>query len=186
MHIVSQLFAQGFDIVGTVRSNEKGDWLAKRYPGFKYEIIKNLTDDNAFDEVFKKHSDIKRVLHTASPVSYTGTDFIKEHVEPAVAGTTSVLKAAHRYGKNVEKIVVTSSVVAAFVGSKGFKGPSRYVDETAWNPVTAEQATTGWGPGYFYFKVAAEKSVWEFMEASKPNFSVATILVPLVYGPPIH
>lgn len=185
VHVVNQLFAGGFDIVGTVRSSEKGDWLAQRYPGFKYEIVKDLTNENAFDQVFQKHSDIKRVLHTASPVSYAGTDFIKGLVEPAVAGTTSVLKAAHKYGKNVEKVVVTSSVVAALVGND-FKNPSSYVDENSWNEVTAEQAATGWGPGYAYSKVSAEKAVWEFKKTAIPAFSIATVLVPLVYGPPIH
>lgn len=34
-HIIDQLFARGSELVGTVRSAAKGDWIAKRYPGFK-------------------------------------------------------------------------------------------------------------------------------------------------------
>lgn len=185
-HIVNQLFAQGYNIVGTVRSAAKGDWIAKRYPGFKYEIVKDLTDDDAIVEVFKKHPDIKRVLHTASPVSIPGTDYIKGIVEPAISGTNSVLKAAHKFGKNVEKVVVTSSLIVAFPKDKDFKDPSVLIDETTWNATDLEDAKAGWIPAYTASKIYAEKAVWEFKETVKPKFSVATILVPVVYGPPIH
>lgn len=34
-HIIDQLFAGGYEVIGTVRAFKKGDWIAQRFPGFK-------------------------------------------------------------------------------------------------------------------------------------------------------
>lgn len=186
-HIVHQLFSAGYDIVGTVRAAERGEWLAARFPGFKYEVVADLRDSAAaFDALFQKHPDIKYVLHTASPVTYNGTDFVKDMVEPAVQGAAAVLNAAHRYGRNVKKVVYTSSLAACYPMALGYKNPSVFVSEDTWNPTTLEQASANWSAGYSTSKTLTEKSVWEFQETVKPRFSIATILVPFVLGPPIH
>lgn len=105
-HIVHQLFSLGYDVVGTVRSKSKGDFIVARIPGFKYEIVTDLTNTGAFDEVFKKHPDIKFVLHTASPVSYDGNDFIKALVNPAVEGTLSILKLQTSMAKMFKSLCI--------------------------------------------------------------------------------
>lgn len=185
-HIVCQLFSQGYDVVGTVRSNLKGEFLAQRYPGFKYEIVTDLTNTGAFDQVFKKHPDIKYVLHTASPISTGDPDFVKAVINPAVEGTLSALKAAKKYGKNVKRFVYTSSIVAIFPAGRPVKDPSIFLDENTWNPITLQQAATHWVAGYAASKTFSEKAVWEFGKSEKPDFTLATICVPMVYGPPIN
>lgn len=189
-HIVQQLFAQGYTVVGTVRSSEKGDWIAARTPGFKYEIVKELTADGAFDDVFKKHPDITYVIHTASPVGLGGGDFVKSMVDPAILGTKSVLHATHEYGKQVKKFVVTSSGVAAYaisqVAEARAKGTTFSINEDSWSPVTLEEANKGMHEGYGAAKKFSEKLVWDFKESAKPSFDIVTILAPMVYGPPIH
>jgi hypothetical protein len=37
--------------------------------------------------------------------------------------------------------------------------------------------------GYRASKTFAEKAAWDFLEKEKPNFSVATINPPMVFGP---
>lgn len=35
-------------------------------------------------------------------------------------------------------------------------------------------------------KTFAEKAAWEFVEKEKPNFTIATMCPPLVFGPIVH
>lgn len=185
-HIVSQLFALGYDVVGTVRSASKGDYFVEKFPGFKYEIVTDLTNPGAFDKVFKSHPDIKYVLHTASPVLYKGTDYVNNLVKPAIDGTLSALKGARQYGKNVKKFVYTSSLAAASQYDKPEKSPELVITEASWDAITIEEANSSFVAGYCASKTLAEKTVWDFAETEKPNFTVSTIIVPMLYGPPIH
>lgn len=183
-HIINLLFSQGYEIVGTVRTASKGDWLADKFPGFKYEILSDLLDSQTMAEIFKKHADIKYVLHTATPMGASSDDIIKSLIEPAVKGTTYILQAAHEFGKNVEKVIVTSSQVAMYP-EDGFDKPTLTVTEQDWAPVTMEQASSGAFQAYTASKKFAEKAVWDFQDQAKPSFKIATVLPPLVFGPPI-
>lgn len=187
-HIIDQLFAAGYNIIGTVRTPEKGEYFVARYPGFKYEIVSNLTNENAFDAVFQKHPEIKYVLHAASPVAGEDGDVVKTHITPAVEGTLSALKGAHKYGKNVKKIVLTSSIVSAFPTALGPLDSSVLVSESTWNPITLAEveANPNWATGYAASKTFAEKAFWEFQKKESPKFALSAMIVPLVYGPPIH
>lgn len=186
VHIVSQLFSHGFEIVGTVRSPEKGDWLAKRYPGFKYEILRDLTDQSAIETIFQKHQDIKFVLHVASPEYNGPSDYVKNMVEPSVKGTKFLLEAAHKFSPNVKKFVLTSSFVTVCDLSKGPYQPDLTITEDSWVDLNLNDAEAHWLAGYTVAKKLAEKAVWEFKESQKPNFAVAAIIVPGALGPPIH
>lgn len=185
-HVVNQLWLLGYEIIGTVRSSSKGEFLADKFPGFRYEIVEDIVKENAFDEVFKSHPDIKYALHLASPVFVDTTDYVKSFVNPAVSGTLSALNAAHKYGKNFKKFVYTSSVVAAFPFEKGMKHPELTYTEESWNPIRIEEAGANWLNGYSASKKFAEKSMWDFQEKEKPSFSITSIIVPMVLGPPIH
>lgn len=185
-HIIDQLFARGLEIVGTVRSAEKGDWLAKRFPGFKYEIVKDLTDAKSVASVFKKHSDIKYVLHVASPAGFFQSDFIKNLVDPAVNATKSLLQAAHNHGHNVKKFVVTSSVASVYPTYIGAEHPEITITEDSWIDLTLDQAEENWFSGYSASKKFAEKALWDFKETQKPRFPVSAIVITGCYGPPIH
>lgn len=52
--------------------------------------------------------------------------------------------------------------------------------------MTHEDALQGPAPGYRASKTFAEKGAWDFVEKEKPNFSIATICPPLVFGPIVH
>lgn len=184
-HIVNLLFTQGYEIVGTVRSAAKGDWIANRYPGFKYEILEDLLDSERIAEIFQKHSDIKYVLHTANPMKPGAADPIKGVVEPAVDGVKAILNSIQTYGKNVEKFVHTASMVSLYPEMTSLH-PEITVNEDSWSPAPYEMAALGDMPAYVVSKKFSEKAIWDFKETVKPNFSIATVLLPFVYGPPIH
>jgi nucleoside-diphosphate-sugar epimerase len=67
-------------------------------------------------------------------------------------------------------------------GSKGF-WPGHAYSEDDWNPITNEEAHENPMMGYRASKTFAEKAAWDFLEKEKPNFSVATINPPMVFGP---
>lgn len=76
------------------------------------------------------------VIHTASPFHHDFSDPIEGILDPALKGTTGILRAIKAYAPEVKRVVVTSSF-AAIVNPKSH--PKVY-DETSWNPVTWDEA----------------------------------------------
>lgn len=79
-------------------------------------------------------------------------------------------------------MVITSSFAAIVNPSKG-NWPGHVYSEDDWNPITFEEALESPQAGYRASKTFAEKAAWEFIEKEKPNFTIATINPPLVFGP---
>lgn len=192
-HVIAQLFEKGYNIIGSVRSDSKGQYLVDRYPGFKYEIV-DINSESDFDKVFKSHPEIKYVLHLASPLGLVDDD-PKTMVRVAVNGVKTLLKAAQSHGKNVSKIVYTSSIAAAFNGTAKFSAESEVdpstlstrvpVSESTWNQLNIEDVKTE-GDAYYASKALAEKYLWEFAKTQNPTFKLASILFPIAMGPAIH
>lgn len=185
-HIVDILLQHGFDTVVTVRSDEKGQKILENHPNLpkeklSYVIVKDVAEEGAFDEAVKSSPPFDYVLHTASPFHFNVQDPVKDFLDPAIKGTTGILKAIKAYAPTVKRVVVTSSF-AAIINSK--QHPPVY-NEEQWNPVTWEEAMD---PSQVYraSKTFAEKAAWDFVEKEKPNFDIATINPPLVFGPIVH
>lgn len=141
------------------------------------------------------------VLHTASPFHFNVQDPVKDFLDPAIKGTTGILKAIKEYAPTVKRVVITSSF-AAIVNGK--QHPKVY-SEKEWNPVTWEEALdhsqvyraskvsdtgrSAWvnaSAKSVPYQTFAEKAAWAFVEKEKPNFDIATINPPLVFGPIVH
>jgi nucleoside-diphosphate-sugar epimerase len=114
------------------------------------------------------------------------TDFEKELYQPALNGTVSVLEAVKKYNPSVKRIVITSSFASNVDVTKGLR-PGYVYTESDWNPMTKEEAQAA-GPvaAYLVSKEIAERAAFDFVEREKPNFSVATLTPPMVYGPIAH
>lgn len=76
------------------------------------------------------------MIHTASPYSFKVDDPVKDFLDPAIKGTTGILKSAHAYGPGVKRIVLTSSS-AAIVNPWQHE---KVYDESKWSPFTWEDA----------------------------------------------
>ncbi|CAN9405033.1 unnamed protein product [Alternaria alternata] len=61
--------------------------------------------------------------------------------------------------------------------------PGYVYTEKDWNPITKEQALRVKPLQYVASKKLAELAAWDFVEAEKPNFSLATVNPPMIYGP---
>lgn len=187
-HILELLLQRGHEVVTTVRSEEKASKIRDAHPGAKLfvVIVPDIAQPDAFDEVVKSTPDLEAVLHTASPFHYTWTDAKTELLDPAIIGTSSILKAIKKYAPGVKRVIITSSF-AAIINPSELANPDKVFSEKDWNPSTYEDGLTGdKATSYRVSKTLAEKSGWSFIEEEKPNFDLATINPPMVYGPVIH
>jgi nucleoside-diphosphate-sugar epimerase len=121
-------------------------------------------------------------LHTASPFHFNVIDPKKDLLDPAIIGTTGILKAIKASAPSVKRVAITSSF-AAIVNAHNHK---KVYNEDVWNPVTMEEAMKDPATAYRGSKTFAEKAAWEFVEKEKPNFSLSTINPPFVFGPVVH
>jgi nucleoside-diphosphate-sugar epimerase len=146
-----------FNVVTTVRSQTKGDWILKAHPGLSqeklsYAVVEDIAKEGAFDEVYislslfvsmgqlltdkvVKTTPFDYVIHTASPFHFKFSDPVKEILDPAIKGTEGILKAIKASAPTVKRVVITSSF-AAIVNVPH----KQLYDESVWNPVTWEEA----------------------------------------------
>ena len=116
--LVKYLLDDGIDVHATVRNRSDDAKLghlkrmAESSPGRLTLFEADLLDDGAFDVAM---GGCQLVFHSASPFVFSGIkDPQKELVDPAVAGTRSVLESANRT-RTVDRVVLTSSVVPSLI-----------------------------------------------------------------------
>jgi len=103
-------------------------------------------------------------------------------LDPAIIGTTGILKSIKKSAPSVKRVVITSSFAAIINPSKG-NWPGHEYSEEDFNPMTQQDALESPAAGYRASKTFAEKAAWDFVEKEKPNFTISTINPPLVFGP---
>ncbi|KAL2160168.1 hypothetical protein VTH06DRAFT_1824 [Thermothelomyces fergusii] len=190
-HILEQLLAKGHSVVTTVRSEEKAAKIREAYPekvasgDLVTAIVPDIAQPNAFDEVVKTPG-LEVVLHTASPFHFNIQD-PKELLDPAVIGTTGILRAVAASAPTVRRVVVTSSF-AAIVDEAHLRDPAHTFSEGSWNPVTAEEVHRHPATAYRASKTFAERAAWDFVRdpAAGARFDLVTINPPMVFGPVAH
>lgn len=188
-HVVKQLVGAGYRTIGSVRSEEKGQDLKSLIKGaglksdlFNYIVVKDIAAKGAFDDALKAHPEITDFLHTASPFHFEITDIKKDLLDPAVEGTNNALNAIEAYGKNIRRVVVTSSY-AAIGGWGQHATPGKYFTEASWNPITWEESLDNPFFGYLGSKKFAEKAAWDFVKEHKPQWTLTTVNPSYVLGP---
>lgn len=135
----------------------------------------------------------------ASPLpTYGKTDAKKDFLEPAIAGTLTLLRDAKDAG-TVRKVVFTSSTGAVQDGANVNKGET--TTEQDWNPITEAQVLALGEklaqakeryeyaplavPIYTGSKKFAEESAWKFMQEAKPGFALTAVIPGMVLGPAV-
>ncbi|KAK7948688.1 NAD dependent epimerase/dehydratase [Apiospora aurea] len=186
-HVLELLLQRGHEVVTTVRSEDKASKIRSAHPDAKLSIVivPDIAQPNAFDGVMKTPG-LEAVIHTASPFHYNWTDPKTELLDPAILGTTSVLKAIKQYAPGVKRVVITSSF-ASILSDAGLQDPKKVFSEADWNPNTYEDGLKdNKATSYRVSKTLAERAGWDFVKNEKPNFDLATICPPLVFGPVVH
>lgn len=102
----------------SVRSQHHVDFITHRFPEYEGKVsgvvIPNIGAPGAYDEVVK---DVDGIIHAASPVTLTWND-PSDVINPAVDGAVGILTSAAKFGKNVKRVVLTSSSSAISSGDK--------------------------------------------------------------------
>ncbi|KAI0975938.1 hypothetical protein F4678DRAFT_469708 [Xylaria arbuscula] len=181
-HVLDTLLDAGFQVVVTARSEEKGRTIVESVKPceLSFAVVEDIAKEGAFDHVFQTQAPFDYVVHTASPYHLNVQDPVKDFLDPAIKGTTGVLKSIKAHGPTVKRLVITSSSAAVLNPDSH---PKVY-DETYWAPTTLEDAINQPAKhGYRASKVLAEKAAWAFVENEKPNFDLAVINCTFVFGP---
>lgn len=190
-HVLDILLERGHSVVTTVRSKDKGDFLKKNHSKygkdkFDYVIVEDIAKEDAFADAVKSDPPFDAVIHTASPFHFNIQNSVQEDLlDPAIIGTTDILKQIKQSAPNVKRVIITSSFASIVDGNKG-SAPDHTYDEGDWNPITKEEATENAANGYRASKTFAEQESWDFVKNQKPNFSLAAMCPPLVLGPIVH
>ncbi|KAJ5989585.1 NAD(P)-binding protein [Penicillium waksmanii] len=146
-------------------------------------IVTDMARENAFDEVVVSEPPFQAVIHTASPYHFNAKD-ARELLDPAIIGTTGILKSVQKYAPTVKRVVVTSSFAA--INNVYAKAKGKVYSEADWCPITVDQANDNPANAYRASKTFAERAAWDFVEKKKPHFDLSVINPPLVLGPIAH
>nr|XP_036577261.1 ketoreductase [Colletotrichum truncatum]KAF6784200.1 ketoreductase [Colletotrichum truncatum] len=185
-HILNILLSRGYDVITSVRNEKKATKLRAAHenlePGrLQIEIISDVAVPGAFDKVFQIPG-TKAVIHAASPFHFNSSDPQKEVIEPALGGTLLLLGSAKEFGKDVQRVVITSSF-AAILDNARMDDPNTIFTEWSLNPATIDHITISKDIAYRVSKNLAEKAAWNFVASEKPQYTLSTIDPPLVFGP---
>ncbi|KAI9337386.1 hypothetical protein DFJ73DRAFT_849242 [Zopfochytrium polystomum] len=184
-HVAHELLSNGYHVRGTLRSIDKGEYLKSVLPhpeNLSFVVVKDLIDEGAFDEAVKG---VDYVIHCASPFHYKVQDAYKDLINPAVLGTTGILKSVAAHAPSVKRVVITSSMAA--VRTQTPTNPEG-LSELDWNNGAVEGlekqgASTPPGIAYPASKTLAERAAWDFLKESPRSFDLVACNPPFVYGP---
>ncbi|KAJ5819887.1 hypothetical protein N7474_005478 [Penicillium riverlandense] len=188
-HVLETLLARGHSVVTTVRSQQKANAILQAHPELGTDrldcaIVEDIARINAFDEAVISDPPFEAVIHTASPYHFHAKDAKTELLDPAIIGTTGILKSIQKYAPTVKRVVVTSSFAA--INDVFAKAAGKIYSEADWSPITEAQAYESPANAYRASKTFAERAAWEFVERENPAFSLSVINPPLVLGPIAH
>ncbi|KFZ25465.1 hypothetical protein V502_00069 [Pseudogymnoascus sp. VKM F-4520 (FW-2644)] len=184
----------GYLVTASVRSKTKSQEILEVHPEWKdivkFVYIPDFTVPGAFDEAIKQENEgLSYIIHTASPVTFDISDIQGQLIDPAVKGTTSLLKSVHEYGgPQVKRFVLLSSTASIQNSLEDTSQTGDPYSEKDWNPVTPEIAVEKQNPllGYCAAKTIAEQAVWKFLEDNKTSFDMTVLNPDVIIGPMIH
>ena len=70
-----------------------------------FAIVEDIAKEGAFDDAVVSNPPFEAVIHTASPFHYNITDAKKDVLDPAIMGTTGLLKAIKNGAPSVRRVV---------------------------------------------------------------------------------
>jgi nucleoside-diphosphate-sugar epimerase len=147
-HVLAELLAHKFSVRAVVRSQSKADQVAADFPNMSsqldFGIVPDITSPGAFNNVVQSSPPFDTVIHTASPFLYRVIKDNQEFLDPAIKGTTEVLKAVKEFAPEVKRVVITSSCAAVVdFAADPTATPKKVYTEEDWNPTTIEMALSG-------------------------------------------
>ena len=178
--LTKRLLEEGFTVHAAVRNPGMANRMAhvermsRELPGTIQFFQANLLERGSYTRAMKG---CRTVFHTASPLELSVRDPQRELIDPAVLGTRNVLENANATA-TVQRVVLTSSVVAAFGDHADLRTlPGGVINEEAWNTSSSLKHQP-----YSYSKTLAERTAWELAKA-QDRWRLVTVNPGLVLGP---
>lgn len=105
-----QLIQYSHSVVTTVRSTSKAEGIRKAHPSYgkdklDFVIVADVAQADAFDDAVVSDPPFEAVIHTASPFHFNVTDIKKDLLDPAINGTTGILRAIKENAPTVKRVV---------------------------------------------------------------------------------
>jgi nucleoside-diphosphate-sugar epimerase len=182
----------GYQVRAAIRSESKKDQILRTAsikainPGSRltFFIVPDLTASNAYDEAIKGAT---YAIHLASPIVLKGEilpeNFQSDLIQPAIAGTIGILKAAIQT-PTIKRIVITSSIVA-LIHRKYFFDQDTELG-SVWDSKSRTPVDQGPFPSDFHAynasKVGALEATDKFMADNKTTFDLVHIDPAFVIG----
>ncbi|KAJ5500466.1 NAD-dependent epimerase/dehydratase [Penicillium expansum] len=177
-HIVNLSLQAGYSVRGTVRSNATAEKLS-------FAIVEDMGKIGAFDVAVQG---VHGVIHTATPFKLFFENNERDLLRPAIDGTCNVLDSVSKHAPQVKRVVINSSFAAMMDITKG-NWPDHVYSAADWNPMPYEvdAASDAYrAVSYSTAKALAERAAWDFVQEVKPQFDIATIMPPMIYGPNLN
>jgi nucleoside-diphosphate-sugar epimerase len=174
----------GYKVRAAVRSEEKAaaiksaPSLSQYIDHIEFVIVPDILEDAAYDRAVEG---VSYILHSASPISFPTDNPERDLIEPAVRGTTGILKSAAKYS-TIKRIVITSSEVAIIPWADFIMNES----DTIWKDTN--QIPEPHGPysnhfeAYAASKVKALHASEAFIASEKPSFDIINIMPSFIIG----
>lgn len=146
-HILKQLLdLPNISVRAVVRSAAKVEAVKNDFrPGsnLDFAVVPDITAPNAFNEALTStNTPFDVVIHTASPFLYKVVKDNREFLDPAINGTTQILKSIKNVAPSVKRVVITSSLGAIADLPHPEKMAGKTYTETDWNPISWDEALT--------------------------------------------
>lgn len=187
-HIVREALERGYHVRGTARSGSSLSKLRTIFAKYSSQLslmtVPDITNPDNYEAAFANApKPITAVMSVAAPFVLKVEDNKRDLLDPAISGAQSILEATRRYGKDVQRVVNTSSFASINNLSLGARPGYTYTSED-WNDMSYDDAANADGViAYCTSKALAEKAMWSWMESEKPHFSLSCICPPWVFGP---
>lgn len=190
-HVVFQLLQEGYQVLGTVRTEEKATAVRNvhtQQPKLTVCVVKDITSaqeyTNSIELSKPQDQPLEAIIHLAAPFSYSVTDFEQDLLQPAVQGTEAILNVAQHF--QVQVVVHTNSFACIYDAAAG-PSPEKTYRSKDWSPLTYEDGLNAPNAptAYRAAKTVAEKTAWEWVEkrAESLSFGIVSLCPAMVFGP---
>jgi len=145
-------------------------------------LVPDIIDPAAYDQALQG---VTLVMHTASPFAPETSDPKNDVLDPAIKGTTNILKAALKF-PNVKRIVITSSIASILPIKQDdvIAASDHTFTEKDFPEATLDTPCADSFEIYCLSKILAERAAWDLLKSHpEATFDIITILPAFVFGP---
>jgi NADPH-dependent methylglyoxal reductase len=187
LHVIKEALAQGYEVVGTVRSVAAAEKITAIFPNSSSQLaiveVHDITKPSDFEKAFEKFK-IGAVINTASPLINNPKDVKADVLDPAIKSGVAILEASAKYaGPQLRRVIHVGSFASTLDLSLGV-APGKTYSPSDWNQLTYEEAANGGhSTAYIGSKALAEKRMWQWMKENTPTFDMVSVDPAAIFGP---